>query len=263
MDLQIHGKVFLVAGASRGLGLAIAEQLSLNGARVAIASRNAEAISVAGRELAERTGNLVKAYVMDASDGASIKQWVADASRDFGRVDGLVVNAGGPPLGQFDVFSDEDWQAAFNLTLMSAVRMVRECLPHLRKAGGGAILTLTSSSVKEPIDFLLLSNVMRSGVTSLAKNLSKQLASENIRVNNLIPGLIATDRMQSLDRAQAAAKGIDIIEQRHANEQNIPLGRYGEPLEFGKAGAFLLSPAASYITGATLVVDGGTMKTVW
>lgn len=167
------------------------------------------------------------------------------------------------PPGQFDVFSDEDWLAAFNLTLMSAVRMVRETLPHLRSAGGGAILTLTSSSVKEPIDFLLLSNVMHSGVTSLAKSLSKQLATENIRVNNLIPGLIATDRMQNLDAAQAKAKGISISDQRSLNEQNIPFGRYGEPMEFGKAGAFLLSPAASYITGATLVVDGGTMKTVW
>ncbi|GAA4083708.1 SDR family oxidoreductase [Zhongshania borealis] len=263
MDLQIDDKVFLVAGASKGLGLAIAEQLSLNGARVAIASRDTAAIAAAAGALTARSGKEVRAYTMDASDKLSIQQWVANAHADFGRIDGLVVNAGGPPPGQFDVFSDEDWLAAFNLTLMSAVRMVRETLPHLRSAGGGAILTLTSSSVKEPIDFLLLSNVMRSGVTSLAKSLSKQLAAENIRVNNLIPGLIATDRMQNLDTAQAKAKGISISDQRSLNEQSIPFGRYGEPMEFGKAGAFLLSPAASYITGATLVVDGGTMKTVW
>jgi 3-oxoacyl-[acyl-carrier protein] reductase len=263
MDLQIDDKVFLVAGASKGLGLAIAEQLSLNGARVAIASRDIAAITAAAAGVSARTGNQVRAYVMDASNAESIQQWVADANRDFGQIDGLVVNAGGPPPGQFDAFSDEDWQAAFNLTLMSAVRMVREALPHLRRGGGGAILTLTSSSVKEPVDFLLLSNVMRSGVTSLAKSLSKQLATENIRVNNLIPGLIATDRMQNLDAAQAKAKAISISEQRNLNEQNIPFGRYGEPMEFGKAGAFLLSPAASYITGASLVVDGGTMKAVW
>ncbi|CAA0080127.1 SDR family oxidoreductase [Zhongshania aliphaticivorans] len=263
MELNVKDKVFLVAGASKGLGYAIAEQLAINGAAVAIASRNQAAIESAANALVLGTGASVRGYAMDASNADSIINWVGQASKDFGRIDGLVVNAGGPPPGQFDVFSDDDWQAAFQLTLMSAVRMVREALPHLRAAGGGAILTLTSSSVKEPIDFLLLSNVMRSGVTSLAKSLSKQLASENIRVNNLVPGLIGTDRMVNLDTAQANAKGISFDEQRAASQALIPLGRYGDPAEFGKAGAFLLSDAASYITGATLVVDGGTMKTVW
>lgn len=263
MDLNVSNKVFLVAGASKGLGYAIAEQLALNGAAVAIASRNTYAIQEAASGLSSVTGAKVRGYTMDASDADSIIEWISQASNDFGRIDGLVVNAGGPPPGQFDVFSDEDWQSAFQLTLMSAVRMVRECLPHLRKAGGGAILTLTSSSVKEPIDFLLLSNVMRSGVTSLAKSLSRQLAPENIRVNNLVPGLIATDRMVNLDTAQAKAKGISFDEQRAASQALVPMGRYGDPSEFGKAGAFLLSDAASYITGATLVADGGTMKTVW
>lgn len=263
MELNVKDKVFLVAGASKGLGYAIAEQLALNGAAVAIASRDQAAIGSAAEAMASATGAKVRGYAMDASKAESIANWVNQASKDFGRIDGLVVNAGGPPPGQFDAFSDDDWQAAFQLTLMSAVRMVRETLPHLRAAGGGAILTLTSSSVKEPIDFLLLSNVMRSGVTSLAKSLSKQLASENIRVNNLVPGLIGTDRMVSLDTAQAKAKGISFDEQRAASQALIPLGRYGDPAEFGKAGAFLLSDAASYITGATLVVDGGTMKTVW
>lgn len=263
MELNVKDKVFLVAGASKGLGYAIAEQLTLNGAAVAIASRDQAAIASAAEVLASATGANVRGYSMDASNAESIANWIGQASKDFGRVDGLVVNAGGPPPGQFDVFSDDDWQAAFQLTLMSAVRMVRETLPHLRAAGGGAILTLTSSSVKEPIDFLLLSNVMRSGVTSLAKSLSKQLAGENIRVNNLVPGLIGTDRMVNLDTAQANAKGISFDEQCAASQALIPLGRYGDPAEFGKAGAFLLSDAASYITGATLVVDGGTMKTVW
>jgi 3-oxoacyl-[acyl-carrier protein] reductase len=263
MELNVNNKVYLVAAASKGLGYAIAEQLALNGASLAIASRSESGIQVAATQLAAATGAKVRGYCMDASDADSISAWVAKASADFGRVDGLVVNAGGPPPGQFDVFNDDDWQTAFELTLMSAVRMIRETLPHLRAAGGGAILTITSSSVKEPVDFLLLSNVMRSGVTSLAKSLSKQLAPENIRVNNLVPGLIATDRMVNLDTLQAKAKAISFDEQRAVSQATIPLGRYGDPSEFGKAGAFLLSDVASYITGATLVVDGGTMKTVW
>jgi 3-oxoacyl-[acyl-carrier protein] reductase len=263
MDLHVAGKVFFVSGASRGLGFAIAQELVNNGAFVAIASRDRVLIRVAAQKLNMLSSGSARSYVMDARDSDMITSAIASSVADFGRLDGLVVNAGGPPPGQFEVLDDEDWMAAFNLTLMSAVRLIRETLPHLRRAGGGAILTLTSSSVKEPIDFLLLSNVMRSGVTSLAKSLSRQLATENIRVNNLVPGIIATDRMAALDTNQAAAKGISVADQRHANEQLIPLGRYGHPEEFAKAGAFLLSPAASYITGSTLIVDGGTMKTVW
>jgi 3-oxoacyl-[acyl-carrier protein] reductase len=263
MELNVNNGVYLVAAASKGLGYAIAEQLALNGASLAIASRSESGIQAAATQLAAATGAKVRGYCMDASDADSISMWIAQASADFGRVDGLVVNAGGPPPGQFDAFSDAHWQAAFELTLMSAVRMIRETLPHLRAAGGGSILTITSSSVKEPVDFLLLSNVMRSGVTSLAKSLSKQLAPENIRVNNLVPGLIATDRMVNLDTLQAKAKAISFDKQRGVTQATIPLGRYGDPSEFGKAGAYLLSDAASYITGATLVVDGGAMKTVW
>ena len=139
MELNVKDKVFLVAGASKGLGYAIAEQLALNGAAVAIASRDQAAIGSAAEALASATGAKVRGYAMDASKAESIANWVNQASKDFGRIDGLVVNAGGPPPGQFDAFSDDDWQAAFQLTLMSAVRMVRETLPHLRAAGGGAV----------------------------------------------------------------------------------------------------------------------------
>ena len=201
--------------------------------------------------------------MLDASDPDSIFQWVENTTNAFGGVDKLVVNAGGPPAGTFDDFEDEAWQSAFELTLMSSVRMIRAVLPLMREAGSGSILSITSASVKEPIDFLLLSNVMRSGVTSLAKSLSKQLAPENIRVNNLMPGRIDTNRVQSLDAMNAAARELAVSEIKAANEAGIPLGRYGTIEEFGKLGAFLLSDAASYITGQTIAVDGGSINTVW
>ncbi len=263
MDLQVNDKVFLVAGASRGLGYSIAQVLAQEGAKLSIASSDAGAIAAAARELqAESPAAQVQAMACDVREGASITAWVEAALRQYGRIDGLVVNAGGPPQGNFDDFDDAAWQAAFELTLLSAVRLVRAALPALRDSCG-AVLMMTSSSVKEPIDYLLLSNVMRSGVSSLAKSLSRSLAGDGIRVNNLVPGIIETDRIKALAQAQATASNIEVDEQRALMQGQIPMGRFGEPLEFGRAGAFLLSPAASYITGATLVVDGGTMKTVF
>lgn len=262
MELGLAGKVVLVAGASKGLGYGIAKACGLAGAKIVIGSRDQSNVDMALTEL-RAEGIEAVGCTLDAADAQSIIAWVDFARGQYGAIYGLVVNAGGPPPGQFDQFDDEAWQQAFELTLMSAVRMIRAVLPSMKQAGEGAILTLTSSSVKEPIDILLLSNVMRSGVTSLAKSLSKELADQGIRVNNLVPGLIATDRMEQLDSTQAALKGISFDEQRAGTEAMIPMGRYGDAYEFGKAGAFLLSQAASYITGATLVVDGGTMKTVW
>ena len=263
MDLHVKGKVFMVAASSKGLGYGIARELALNGATVCMASRTKTEVENAAERLHKETGTTVHATVFDAANSESIKNWILEINQAFERIDGLVVNAGGPPPGNFDDFSDEDWQAAFNLTLMSSVRLIRGVLPSMRKAGGGSILTITSMSVKEPVDRLLLSNVFRSGVTSLVKSLSNELAAENIRVNNLLPGRIDTDRVQSLDKNIAGISGISIDDVKRNNEQKIPLHRYGTTEEFGKAGAFLLSPAASYITGVSLAVDGGIMKTVW
>lgn len=250
----------MVAASSKGLGFGIARELAINGAIVCLASRNRENVDEAARKLREETNATVHASVFDASDASSVKDWVNDVSQSFERIDGLVVNAGGPPPGNFEDFTDEDWQAAFNLTLMSAVRLIRETLPWLRKGGGGSILTITSLSVKEPVNGLLLSNVFRSGVVSLVKSLSNELARENIRVNNLIPGRIDTDRVKSLDKKIAEKQGLPVEEVKQQIESSIPVGRYGTTEEFGKAGAFLLSEAASYITGASLVTDGGMIK---
>ncbi len=263
MDLGLRGKVAMVAASSKGLGFGIARELAREGALVSIGSRTESDIFDAADLLIEETGTEVLPNVLDAADPDSIFQWLDGTINTFGGVDMLVVNAGGPPAGNFDDFEDVDWQSAFELTLMSAVRMIRAVLPSMRQSGGGSILTITSCSVKEPIDFLLLSNVMRSGVTSLAKSLSRQLAPENIRVNNLLPGRIDTDRVQSLDVMNAERQGLDVEAIRTANELGIPLGRYGTTEEFGRLGAFLLSDAANYITGQTIAVDGGSINTVW
>ncbi|MBK6282332.1 MAG: SDR family oxidoreductase [Draconibacterium sp.] len=263
MDLQIEGKVFMVAASSKGLGFGIARELAKNGAIVCIASRTKTDIEKAAENLRKETGATIHTSVFDAANSESIKNWINEVETAFERIDGLVVNAGGPPPGNFEDFTDDDWLAAFNLTLMSAVRLIRGVLPAMRTGGGGSILTVTSMSVKEPINRLLLSNVLRSGVTSLVKSLSNEFASENIRVNNLMPGRIDTDRVKSLDNSNAEKSGISVAEIKSKNEATIPLGRYGNIEEFGKTGAFLLSPAASYITGVSLAVDGGIMKTVW
>jgi 3-oxoacyl-[acyl-carrier protein] reductase len=263
MELGLRGKVAMVAASSKGLGFGIARELAREGALVSIGSRTESEVHEAAETIIQETDGDVLANVLDASNPDSIAEWLENTTNAFGGVELLVVNAGGPPAGKFDDFADSDWQVAFELTLMSAVRMIRAVLPSMRDAGAGSILTLTSSSVKEPIDFLLLSNVMRSGVTSLAKSLSQQLAPENIRVNNLMPGRIDTDRVQSLDQMNADAREISVEEIKAANEQLIPLGRYGSIEEFGRLAAFLLSDAASYITGQTIAVDGGSIKTVW
>ena len=256
MDLGLKDKVILVAGASKGLGYAIASQLLEEGARLSISSSNAERIAEAADSL-----NCF-GWRCDASDAGDIEEWVSQSLAHFGRIDGLVINAGGPPPGTFDDFDDAQWQQAFDLTLMSAVRMIRAVLPTMRKQQSGSIVAMTSLSVKEPIDFLLLSNVMRSGVTSLVKTLSRAEAGNGIRFNCLVPGLIATDRMKNLDKVQAEANQRSVEEQHAATASQIPLGRYGEPAEFARAAAFLLSDAASYTTGSTVTVDGGSRRSV-
>ncbi|MBE0690788.1 MAG: SDR family oxidoreductase, partial [Anaerolineae bacterium] len=189
-----------------------------------------------------------------------IQIWVDRTIARWGVIDALLVNAGGPPGGLLLSFDDAQWQSAFELTLLSTVRMIRAVVPHM--PNGGAILTITSSSVREPIDRLGLSTVMRSGVAGLVKILADELAPQGIRVNNLIPGRIETDRVTQLDRTEAARTGRPAEDIRAESVAKIPLKRIGSIDEFGAAAAFLLSPAASYITGASLRVDGGLMRSI-
>jgi 3-oxoacyl-[acyl-carrier protein] reductase len=263
MDLKLSGKIAMVAAASRGLGLGIARELAREGAVVSIASRDAVAISKAAEELRATSGATVLACVMDAGVETTINDWFTRTTAEFGGVDMLVTNAGGPPAGLFENFDDAAWRSAFEINLLGNIRMIRQALPSMRQRGGGSILAVTSCSVKEPMDRLILSNVMRSGVTSLVKSLSVQLAPHGIRVNNIMPGRIDTDRVRSLDAMRAEQSGTTAEVCRAEEEQKIPLRRYGTTEEFGRAAAFLLSDAASYITGTSLALDGGALKTVW
>ncbi|HEY7285502.1 MAG TPA: SDR family oxidoreductase [Vicinamibacterales bacterium] len=260
MDLGLKNKVAMVGGASKGLGYAVARALAAEGAAVSIASRDADAIKRAADTITKETGARVLQVAADLSTADAIARWHAETVKAFGGVDALFANTGGPPSGGPLAFDDRAWQSAFDLLLMSVVRTVRLVVPSMRERGGGAILVGTSSSVKEPIGNLALSNVFRSGVTSLAKTLSLELAADRIRVNTLIPGRIETDRLRSLDEINAKRTNTSVDEHRARNMAAVPLGRYGMPDEFGRVGAFLLSDAASYITGANVQVDGGLVK---
>jgi len=260
MDLGLKGKIAMVGGASKGLGFAVARALAGEGAHVSMASRDEAAIQRAAESIGRDTGVKTVAVAADLSKADGVATWHETTIAAFGGVDVLFANTGGPPTGTALSVDDQAWQTAFELLLLSVVRAVRLVVPSMRARGGGAILIGTSSSVKEPIANLALSNVLRSGVTSLAKTLSLELAPDRIRVNTLIPGRIATDRLQYLDEINAKKAGISVEEQQKRALSTVPMGRYGEPEEFGRVGAFLLSNAAAYITGAAVQVDGGLIR---
>ena len=258
MDLGLSGKVALVAGASRGLGFGVARALAREGARVSIASRDEAAI----RDAAKRIGGDVLASPLDVRSAEGIQQWVSDTNSKYGGIDLLFTNSGGPPAGLALSFDDAAWQEAVNLLLFSALRMTRATVPSMQARGGGAILMSTSSSVKEPIPSIGLSTVIRASVSALAKTLALELAGSQIRVNQIIPGRIDTDRVRQLDDINAKKQNITAEQARSKAIATIPMGRYGETEEFGRMAAFLLSDAASYVTGATVQVDGGLIRSV-
>jgi 3-oxoacyl-[acyl-carrier protein] reductase len=262
MDLGLKGKVVLISGASKGLGYGVARAVAGEGAQVAISSRDEQAIGDAARRIERETGTRVSASSVDVRSKEAIERWIGQTADRFGGIDALMTNSGGPPAGIAISFDDQAWQDAAELLLFSTIRMIRAVVPHMDKRGNGAILVSTSSSVKEPVANLGLSTVLRASVSALSKTLAFELAAKKIRVNQIIPGRIDTDRVRHLDEVNAKKQSISPDEAKAKAIATIPWGRYGDVDEFGRVGAFLLSDAASYVTGATVQVDGGLIRSV-
>jgi 3-oxoacyl-[acyl-carrier protein] reductase len=262
MDFGLKGKSAIVAAASKGLGFAVALELAQEGASVAICARNAADLEKAARTIRERTGREAFAQALDVTDYPAVQRFVADVERKFGRVDICVTNAGGPPSKKFSEISVEEWRAAVDLTLMSAVYFAREVLPRMKRNKWGRLLTITSVTVKQPIDGLLLSNSIRAAVSGLAKTLANEYGPDGITVNNVCPGYTLTERLDELavSLAQKSNSTREVVLQSWASQ--IPVGRVARPGEFGALVAFLASERASSINGATIAVDGGWIKGV-
>jgi 3-oxoacyl-[acyl-carrier protein] reductase len=258
MDLGLSNAVAVVAASSQGIGRAVSEGFAREGARVVLNGRNEKTLEETRRAL-EESGAQVHAVASDVSTAEGCERLVREAHERFGRIDALVTNAGGPPSKPFTDLTDDDWHAAVDLTLMSAVRLMRAALPHLKEARG-SIVNITSISVKQPIPGLALSNGIRPGVVGLGKTLALDLAADGVRVNDVGPGLIWTGRQEYLVGVRAKNEGISVEEAVHRTEQGIPMRRYGKPEEVANLVVFLCSKAASYITGTTVMVDGGQDK---
>ena len=260
MDLGLGGKRALVAAASRGLGAATARRLALEGAQVAICARDKARLAQAADAMSRETGSDIHSFVADLTKVDPITALVDHAAAALGGLDILVTNAGGPPAGTFESTPLDAWSHAVELTLLSAVRLIHAALPHLRRSESAAILTIASVSVKQPIENLMLSNAIRPAVIGLTKALAEELGPENIRVNSILPGWTATERVEELLAASMACNGTTREEEVAKRAGDVPLRRMGQPAEFANVAAFLVSPAASYVHGAMIPVDGGAIK---
>jgi 3-oxoacyl-[acyl-carrier protein] reductase len=264
MDLGLREKVALVLAASKGLGRASAAALAAEGAAVTIGARNRQVLEETAQEIQRESGSRVLAVPTDVTRDEDIEGIVAATVRAFGHIDILVNNAGGPPFGTFETVVDVQWQSAFELNLLSAVRLVRLVLPHMLKRGSGRIINIVSTSVKEPIDGLILSNAIRMAVVGFAKSLSLELAPDNITVNNVCPGRFLTDRLrQGHAFKEQMAEGKSEADVLKSIAHDIPMRRIGKPEELGALVAFLASEQAGYMTGTTIQVDGGLVRAVF
>ncbi len=261
MDLGIQGRVALIAASGHGLGLATAERLAMEGCRVAICDKDRSSLEPALAQVRRASESTVAfAYEVDLTDAGSIDSLVESVHTDLGGVSILITNSGGPPPGPFDATSDEKWLHAFHLTFLSAYRLIRAVLPHMKQQRWGRIINFTSRSLKEPIPNLIISNAVRLAVGGMAKTLAGEVAPFGITVNNLCPGVTSTDRAIELAAERAARKAITVADELAATASQIPIGRLARPEEQAAAAAFLASDLAGYITGVSLLVDGGAVK---
>lgn len=262
MDLGLKNRVALVAASSRGIGRAVAEELAAEGASLVLCAREPQTLAEAAASIADSTGAHVLAVPADVTIVDDVKRLVDAGTERFGKIDILVTNAGGPPAGTFEQITREQWEESVRLTLFSAIELARQVLPAMKQRRWGRILNITSIAVKQPVDGLMLSNSLRAGLTGFARTLANEVAKEGITVNNIMPGYTRTERLEELANMLADQEGISVDEFRAKWEKEIPMGRLGEPRELAAAVAFLVSERASYITGTSVQVDGGWIRSL-
>ena len=263
MDLKLKDKIALVTGASRGLGYATAHTLAAEGAKIALNSRDPQKLSTAAQQIALETSADVHPLAGDVSQPNIPAHLIQQTAAHYGGLDILIANAGGPPTGPFESFDDDAWQKAVELCFLSQVRLIRAALPFLRKSSSAAVLTITSISVKQPVPNLILSNSIRAATAGLTKSLALELGHEGIRFNSILPGWTETERVIDLMQYRANANNTTVEEEIKKQAQDSPFKRLARPQEFANVAVFLVSPAASYITGAMLSVDGGMYKGIF
>jgi len=262
MDLGLKGKVALVAAASQGLGRAVAEELAAEGASMILCARGEEILNATCDAIREETGADVLGVAGDLSKLADIERIVSEGVNRFGQIDILVTNTGGPPTGKFEAISREDWDDAIRGLLTSVLDLTRLVLPGMKDRRWGRLLNITSIAAKQPVENLMLSNSIRAGITGFAKTLATEVAEYGVTVNNIMPGYTATERVEELAQTLAERGGVDAASIRSGWESEIPMKRLGTPQEFAALAAFLVSERASYITGSSVAVDGGWIRSI-